>query len=55
MAIGGYENNPEFWDKPTKEFSFGLFDLDWDTFGQNMEGHMQRCPAIEVCYSVITV
>ena len=47
MAIGGYENNPEFWHNPTKDFSFGLFDLDWDTFGQNLEGHMKRCPSIE--------
>ncbi|EOD39470.1 sarcosine dehydrogenase [Emiliania huxleyi CCMP1516] len=25
----------------------GLFDLDWDTFLQNMTGHVQRCPAVE--------
>ena len=47
MAIGGYENNPEFWDSPSPTFSFGLFDLDWDTFNQNLEGHLQRCPSIE--------
>ena len=27
--------------------AFGLFDLNWDTFLQNMEGHIQRCPPIE--------
>ena len=62
MAIGGYEQNPEFWhgtaaaagkngegggDGAAPPFAFGLFDLDWDTFGQNLEGHMRRCPAIE--------
>lgn len=46
LAIGGYESNPEFWDRPEPGFAFGLFDLDWDTFLQNMEGHLQRCPAI---------
>jgi sarcosine dehydrogenase len=47
MCIGGYETNPEFWHDVSPDFSFGLFDLDWDTFGQNLEGHMKRCPAIE--------
>eukprot|EP00977_Amphora_coffeiformis_P024538 scaffold16127_cov186-Amphora_coffeaeformis.AAC.1 len=47
MALGGYEQNPEFWDTVSPNFSFGLFDLDWDTFGQNLEGHLQRCPVIE--------
>jgi sarcosine dehydrogenase len=46
MAIGGYEQNPEFWHDVDPNFHFGLFDLDWDTFGQNLEGHMTRCPAI---------
>jgi len=46
MAIGGYEQNPEFCHLDEK-FEFGLFNLDWDTFGQNLEGHIQRCPAIE--------
>jgi sarcosine dehydrogenase len=47
MCIGGYERNPEFWDKVEPKFTFGLFELDYDTFGQNLEGHLQRCPAIE--------
>lgn len=47
LALGGYERNPEFWDNVSPDFSFGLFDLDWDTFGQNLEGHLQRCPVIE--------
>eukprot|EP00928_Gymnodinium_smaydae_P078300 TRINITY_DN6213_c0_g3_i3.p1 TRINITY_DN6213_c0_g3~~TRINITY_DN6213_c0_g3_i3.p1 ORF type:complete len:952 (+),score=137.14 TRINITY_DN6213_c0_g3_i3:102-2858(+) len=47
MAIGGYEQNPEFWPDVDPEFAFGLFELDYDTFGQNLEGHIQRCPIIE--------
>eukprot|EP00927_Polykrikos_kofoidii_P064866 TRINITY_DN6060_c0_g1_i1.p1 TRINITY_DN6060_c0_g1~~TRINITY_DN6060_c0_g1_i1.p1 ORF type:complete len:912 (-),score=120.25 TRINITY_DN6060_c0_g1_i1:181-2916(-) len=47
LALGGYEQNPEFWPEVDPNFNFGLFDLDWDTFGQNMEGHIQRCPQIE--------
>eukprot|EP00928_Gymnodinium_smaydae_P078303 TRINITY_DN6213_c0_g4_i2.p1 TRINITY_DN6213_c0_g4~~TRINITY_DN6213_c0_g4_i2.p1 ORF type:complete len:834 (+),score=159.83 TRINITY_DN6213_c0_g4_i2:163-2664(+) len=47
MAIGGYEQNPEFWPNVDPEFAFGLFELDYDTFGQNLEGHIQRCPIIE--------
>eukprot|EP01063_Lacrimia_lanifica_P025208 TRINITY_DN3298_c0_g1_i1.p1 TRINITY_DN3298_c0_g1~~TRINITY_DN3298_c0_g1_i1.p1 ORF type:complete len:908 (+),score=248.51 TRINITY_DN3298_c0_g1_i1:71-2794(+) len=46
MGIGGYERNPEFWDEAKPEFAFGLFDLDWETFDQNLQGLLQRCPAI---------
>mmetsp|Transcript_20013 Transcript_20013/g.29973 ORF Transcript_20013/g.29973 Transcript_20013/m.29973 type:complete len:909 (+) Transcript_20013:53-2779(+) len=47
LAIGGYEPNPEFWPNVDPDFSFGLFELDWDTFGHNLEGHLTLCPAIE--------
>lgn len=47
LALGGYEQNPEFWTDVDPGFSFGLFDLDWDTFAQNMDGHFKRCPLIE--------
>jgi sarcosine dehydrogenase len=47
LALGGYEQNPEFWPDVDPGFEFGLFDLDWDTFGQNLNGHIQRCPQIE--------
>ena len=47
LAIGGYEQNPEFWPAPSREFAFSLFDLDWDTFAQNLAGHIKRCPAVE--------
>lgn len=55
LAIGGYERNPEFWESPQPDFAFGLFDLDWDTFLQNMEGHLQRCPPIETVGIASTV
>eukprot|EP00658_Telonema_sp_P-2_P085287 TRINITY_DN9698_c0_g1_i3.p1 TRINITY_DN9698_c0_g1~~TRINITY_DN9698_c0_g1_i3.p1 ORF type:complete len:803 (+),score=208.91 TRINITY_DN9698_c0_g1_i3:64-2409(+) len=44
MCLGGYEKNPAFWPDVDPQFAFGLFDLDFDTFGQNLEGHMTRCP-----------
>mmetsp|Transcript_26944 Transcript_26944/g.69709 ORF Transcript_26944/g.69709 Transcript_26944/m.69709 type:complete len:897 (-) Transcript_26944:172-2862(-) len=47
LALGGYEPNPEFWQKADPNFAFGLFDLDWDTFSHNLEGHFSRCSAIE--------
>lgn len=47
LALGGYEQNPEFWPNVDPNFHFGLFDLDWDTFNQNLEGHIKRCPLIE--------
>mmetsp|Transcript_2604 Transcript_2604/g.6064 ORF Transcript_2604/g.6064 Transcript_2604/m.6064 type:complete len:923 (+) Transcript_2604:116-2884(+) len=47
MAIGGYEQNPEFWDAVDPSFAFGLFELDWETFGQNLEGTLIRCPSVE--------
>ena len=44
---GGYEVNPEFWHGvgESDDFAFTLFELDWETFMQNTEGHIQRCPA----------
>jgi sarcosine dehydrogenase len=47
VCLGGYEQNPEFWRDVDPEFAFGLFELDWETFGQNLEGHMQRLPIVE--------
>ena len=50
IALGGYETNPEFWrmsPDDEKHFSFGLFDLDWETFDENIQNHMHRCPSVE--------
>ena len=41
LGIGGYEVNPEFHDVDS-DFSFGLYELDWDTFAQNLDGHLHR-------------
>jgi sarcosine dehydrogenase len=46
ICLGGYEQNPEFCDPDTLG-SFHLFNLDWDTFNQNLEGHLKRCPIVE--------
>lgn len=54
MAIGGYEQNPEFWE-PAHDFAFGLFELNFDTFAQNFDGHIHRCPAVESAGIVSTV
>lgn len=29
------------------KFAFGLFDLDWDVFGQHIEGAIHRVPVLE--------
>ena len=30
-----------------KDFAFGLYELDWDTFGFNIEACIKRVPIIE--------
>jgi len=47
LAIGGYEPNPIFIDDLPNEFSYGLYDLDWDVFGFNLDGHLKRVPSLE--------
>jgi len=49
MAIGGYEKGPDLCpDSNSFQISpYTLYDLNWDTFSQNFEGHMHRCPSIE--------
>eukprot|EP00939_MAST-03C_sp_MAST-3C-sp1_P001494 g1494.t1 len=50
--IGGYEKNPiriqtdDGWDMED-DFSFGLYDLDYDVFMCHLEAHINRVPAIE--------
>jgi len=46
LQVGGYEQNPLFWDQVDPDFSYGLFDLDWDCFGANFEGGMTRVPIV---------
>lgn len=47
LSIGGYEQNPIYWEKVQDDFAFSLFDLDWDVFGAHIEGQVNRVPAIE--------
>ncbi|XP_012689588.1 sarcosine dehydrogenase, mitochondrial [Clupea harengus] len=47
LSVGGYEQNPIFWDKVSDKFAFSLFDLDWDVFMQHIEGAVNRVPALE--------
>ncbi|XP_030063556.1 sarcosine dehydrogenase, mitochondrial isoform X1 [Microcaecilia unicolor] len=47
LSVGGYESNPVFWDDVSDDFSFGLFDLDWDIFTQHIEGAVNRVPVLE--------
>ena len=46
LQVGGYEPNPVFWDKVEEDFSFGLFDLDWDVFSIHLENGAHRVPII---------
>lgn len=47
LSVGGYEQNPIFWDDVSDKFAFSLFDLDWDVFMQHIDGAVNRVPALE--------
>uniref|UniRef100_A0A4W6C3C5 Sarcosine dehydrogenase n=1 Tax=Lates calcarifer TaxID=8187 RepID=A0A4W6C3C5_LATCA len=47
LSVGGYEQNPIFWDEVSDKFAFSLFDLDWDVFMQHIEGAINRVPNLE--------
>ncbi len=53
LAFGGYEPNPVPWlvadsdDAYPDNFSFQLFDDDWDHFEQHMEAALVRMPALQ--------
>lgn len=48
LSVGGYEKNPLILEKMMdKDFAFGLYELDWDVFGQHIFGAMNRVPALE--------
>uniref|UniRef100_A0A8C3A0V2 Sarcosine dehydrogenase n=1 Tax=Cyclopterus lumpus TaxID=8103 RepID=A0A8C3A0V2_CYCLU len=47
LSVGGYEQNPIFWDEVSDNFAFSLFDLDWDIFTQHIEGAINRVPGLE--------
>lgn len=48
MYLGGYEKNPIILDKVETDFSFSLYDLDWTTFDEHIEGAVELCPAFGV-------
>lgn len=45
ICLGGYENNPILLDSVPNDFEFQLFDLDWSTFEDHVNGASQLCPA----------
>ncbi|XP_063689445.1 sarcosine dehydrogenase, mitochondrial-like [Bolinopsis microptera] len=48
LSVGGYEPHPDLLpDGVAKDFAFGLYELDWDTFGFNIEACIKRVPIIE--------
>ncbi|KAF5292543.1 hypothetical protein FQR65_LT01689 [Abscondita terminalis] len=46
LYIGGYERNPVFLKSVPSDFSFGLYDLDWDLFTVHMEKACELCPPL---------
>jgi sarcosine dehydrogenase len=48
LKIGGYETNPQFLRFETKSLSaFTLFDLNWDSFGINLENAIKLMPRLK--------
>ena len=45
--IGGYERNPHLLGELDDGFAFGLYELDYDAFGANLDGHIRRVPCLE--------
>jgi len=46
VQFGGYESTPHLVKNIPKDFHFGLYDIDWDIFGQHIEAAINRIPAI---------
>lgn len=44
VYLGGYENNPILLDSVPHDFQFSLYDLDWSTFDDHIEGAVELCP-----------
>jgi sarcosine dehydrogenase len=48
LKIGGYETNPQFLRFETNSLSpFTLFDLNWDSFGINLENAIKLMPRLK--------
>ncbi|CAK8678205.1 unnamed protein product [Clavelina lepadiformis] len=46
LLFGGYETSPHLVENLPKDFSFGLYDLDWEVFDEHITGAINRIPAI---------
>ncbi|KAK4886912.1 hypothetical protein RN001_003183 [Aquatica leii] len=46
LYIGGYEMNPVFVNPVPTDFSFSLYDLDWDLFTVHMEKACELSPSL---------
>nr|XP_018667188.1 sarcosine dehydrogenase, mitochondrial-like [Ciona intestinalis] len=47
LQFGGYETNPILVENLPQDFSFGLYDLDWDIFSIHTNAAINRVPAVE--------
>lgn len=45
--LGGYEKNPILLEKIPPDFQFSLYDLDYSTFDEHIEGAIKLIPAFE--------
>lgn len=45
--LGGYEKNPILLEKIPSDFQFSLYDLDYSTFDEHIEGAIKLIPAFE--------
>ncbi|OXU31337.1 hypothetical protein TSAR_012682 [Trichomalopsis sarcophagae] len=46
LSIGGYENNPIILRCVPKDFSFGLYELDWNVFNTHLEAMVALVPEL---------
>nr|XP_009857807.1 sarcosine dehydrogenase, mitochondrial-like isoform X1 [Ciona intestinalis] len=47
LQFGGYETNPILVKNLPKDFSFGLYDMDWDIFSVHTNAAINRIPSVE--------
>ena len=46
LSIGGYELNPIILRSVPKDFSFGLYELDWTIFNTHLEAMVELVPVL---------
>uniref|UniRef100_A0A915KXL9 Uncharacterized protein n=1 Tax=Romanomermis culicivorax TaxID=13658 RepID=A0A915KXL9_ROMCU len=47
VVAGGYEPNPDFCDPVADDFSYSLYNFNWDTFASNMKNIINRLPILK--------